>query len=122
MISVNTITNVFDNSGAKLAQCIKVFKKNKKNDARVGDIIVVSVKKALVKKKVTKGQVVFGLIIRTKRIINRLDGTSVKFNENGIVIVNSLGEPISTRIFGPVVYELRKKKMMKVLSISSSII
>lgn len=122
MISTNTLLKVIDNSGAKIAQCIRVFKKSKKNDARVGDIIVVSIKKALPKKKINKGQVALGLIIYTKRIINRLDGSSIKFNENGIVIVNKLGVPIGTRILGPVPYELREKKMMKVISISSNII
>nr|YP_009118092.1 ribosomal protein L14 [Malawimonas californiana]AJF22880.1 ribosomal protein L14 [Malawimonas californiana] len=122
MISTNTLIKVFDNSGAKIAQCIKVFKKSKKNDARVGDIIVVSVKKALVKKKINKGQVVLGLIIRTRRTLNRKNGNSIKYNENAIIIVNKLGIPVGTRIIGPVSYELRVKKMMKVLSIASSII
>lgn len=126
MIAVNTYLKIKDNSGGKICQCIKVFKKNKKNDARIGDIVLCSIKeiskKNIEKNKIKKGNIIFGLILRTKKKINRLDGNSIKFSENAITIVNELGIPQNTRIFGPTIYELRKKKMIKVLSLVSNII
>jgi large subunit ribosomal protein L14 len=122
MIQTNTKLKVSDNSGAKIVECIKVFSKSKTNYAKVGDIIVVSIKKAISKKKIKKGQVIYALIIRTKKNINRKDGTIIKFNDNAVILVNNSLIPIGTRIFGPIIHELRKKKLMKIVSLASCIV
>jgi large subunit ribosomal protein L14 len=122
MIQTGTKLKVADNSGAKIVECIKVLSTSKYNYASIGDIIVVSIKKAISKKKIKKGQVVKALIIRTKKNINRLDGSSVKFDSNAVILINNSLLPIGTRIFGPIVHELRKRKYMKIISLASCIL
>jgi large subunit ribosomal protein L14 len=130
MIQTQTILKVADNSGAKIAKCIKTLKESKRNSATTGDIIVVSIKKAISKvtsktkkiKKIKKGQVSLALIIRTKKKLNRKDGTSIKFDDNAVILINRANIPVGTRIFGPVVHELRNKRFMKVISLASSVI
>jgi len=122
MIQTKTKLKVSDNSGAKIVESIKIFSKSKYNNAKIGDIIVVSIKKAISKKKIKKGQVMYALIIRTKKNILRKDGTNIKFNDNAVILVNNALTPIGTRIFGPILYELRKKKLMKIVSLASCIV
>ena len=123
MIQTNTILNVADNSGAKQVKCIKVFSTSKYNYAKVGDLIVVSIQKTSSKKKVNKGEVAYAVIVRTKKKINRLDGTSLSFSDNAVVLVNNnTFVPIGTRIFGPITQELRKRKFMKIIALASVIV
>jgi large subunit ribosomal protein L14 len=126
MIQPETHLSVADNTGAKIAKCIKTFKTSRYNQADIGSIIAVSIQKADAHKKVKKGQVKLGLIIRTKKGIHRKDGTSLRFGDNSIVLIthDNKGEiiPVGTRIFGPVIRELRNKKLMKVISLAPYII
>lgn len=122
MIQTKTKLKVADNSGAKIAECIKVFPKSGYNNASVGDIIVVSIKKAISKKKVKKGQVTFAVIVRTKKNINRNDGSNVKFSDNAVVLLNSSLVPIGTRIIGPIVHELRQRRFMKIVTLATFIV
>lgn len=121
MIQTKTNLIVADNSGAKQVECIKVFNTSKRNNATIGDLIVVSIKKALFKKKIKKGQVVFALIIRVNKNIKRKNDTILRFYDNSVVLVNSSLTPIGTRIFGPISYELRKQKYMRIITLASSI-
>jgi len=118
MIQMTTVLDVADNSGAKKVACIKVLGGTKKRYATVGDVIVVSVKEALVNSKVKKGEVARAVIVRTKRELKRPDGSYIKFDTNSAVMVSKEGEPIGTRIFGPVARELRAKKFMKIISLA----
>jgi len=114
---------VADNSGAKKIQCIKVLGGSKKRYARIGEIIVASVKEANVggtAKK--KGEVVKAVIVRTKKEIPRTDGSYIRFDDNAAVIVNNQNEPIGTRIFGPVAKELKEKKFMKIISLAPEVL
>jgi large subunit ribosomal protein L14 len=122
MIQTKTKLKVADNSGAKIVECIKVFPKSGYNNASIGDIIVVSVKKAMSKKKVKKGQVLYALIVRTKKNLQRNDGSTIKFDDNAVVLLNSSYAPIGTRVFGPIVHELRQRRFMKVISLASCIL
>jgi|SRR5579885_460256 len=122
MIQTGTRIQVADNSGAKIVECIKVFPKSEKNNAAIGDLIIVAVKKAVPNKKIKKGQICHAVIIRTKKNICRTDGTIVRFSTNAVVLVNSMYAPIGTRIFGPIAQELRKEKFIKIISIASSYI
>nr|HMS45454.1 50S ribosomal protein L14 [Alphaproteobacteria bacterium] len=117
MIQMQTNLEVADNSGAKKVQCIKVLGGSMRRYATVGDIIVVSVKDAIPRGRVKKGDVHKAVIVRTSRNINRNDGTSIRFDTNAAVLVNKDGEPIGTRIFGPVTRELRQKNFMKIISL-----
>ncbi len=122
MIQPYTMLKVADNSGAKKIMCIKVLGGTRKRYARVGDIIVASVKEADPNGKVKKGDVVKAVVVRTKKEFRRPDGTYIKFDENAAVIINNQKEPIGTRIFGPVVRELRAKEFMKIISLAPEVL
>ncbi len=119
---MQTNLDVADNSGAKRVQCIKVLGGSKRKTASVGDIIVVSVKEAAPHSKVKKGDVRRAVIVRTRKDIQRKDGSMIRFDSNAAVLVNTNGEPIGTRIFGPVVRELRAKKHMKIVSLAPEVL
>ncbi len=114
--------DVADNSGAKMAKCIKVLGGSKRVYASVGDIIVVAVKKAIPNGVVKKGDVAKGVIVRTKKNIRREDGSYLKFDRNAIVIVDEEGNPKGTRIFGAVARELRQKNYMKIISLAPEVV
>ncbi|KAK9078855.1 hypothetical protein SSX86_002913 [Deinandra increscens subsp. villosa] len=118
-IQMRTNLKVVDNSGAKRVMCIQALKGKK--GARLGDTIVASVKEAQPGGKVKKGQVVYGVVVRAAMPKGRSDGSEVKFDDNAVVLVNKQGEPIGTRVFGPVPHELRKKKHVKILSLAQHI-
>ena len=123
MIGVQTELQVADNTGAKRIECIKVLGGSKRRTAGVGDIIVVSVKDAIPRGKVKKGEVHRAIVVRTKKETYRNDGTSIRFDTNAAVLINkNNGEPIGTRIFGPVPRELRAKKQMKIVSLAPEVI
>lgn len=122
MIQMQTNLEVADNSGAKRVQCIKVLGGSKRKTAGVGDIIVVSVKEAIPRGRVKKGDVHRAVIVRTSYPIRRKDGTTIRFDRNAAVLVNKQHEPIGTRIFGPVVRELRAKKQMKIISLAPEVL
>ena len=122
MIQVQTELNVADNTGAKIVECIKVLGGSKRRYAHVGDNIVVSVKDAIPNGKVKKGSVQKAVVVRTKYPIFRNDGSTVKFDNNAVVIIDDKGEPIGTRIFGPVTRELRLKKQTKVISLAPEVL
>lgn len=123
MISVETKLEVADNSGAKQVQCIKILGGSKRRSAGVGDVIVVSVKDAIPRGKVKKGEVHRALVVRTKKETYRSDGTAIRFDSNAAVLINkNNGEPIGTRIFGPVPRELRAKKHMKIVSLAPEVL
>ena len=122
MIIAETKLNVADNSGAKLVQCIKVLGGSKRRSASIGDLIVVSVKEAIPNGKVKKGSVHKAIIVRTKYSIHRNDGSKVKFDNNAAVIIDEKGEPIGTRIFGPVTRELRTKGQTKIISLAPEVL
>jgi len=122
MIQVETNLDVADNSGAKRVQCIKVLGGSKRRYASVGDVIVCSVKDAIPRGKVKKGDVVKAVVVRTAKDINRSDGSAIRFDGNAAVLINQQGEPIGTRIFGPVTRELRAKKYMKIISLAPEVL
>jgi large subunit ribosomal protein L14 len=122
MIQMQSSLDVADNSGAKRVMCIKVLGGSKRKYASVGDIIVVSIKEALPKGRVKKGDVVKAIIVRTASPINRKDGSSIKFDTNAAVLINKDREPIGTRIFGPVPRELRFKNYMKIISLAPEVL
>lgn len=122
MIQMQSNLDVADNSGARTVQCIKVLGGSKRRYAAVGDIIVVSVKDAIPRGKVKKGDVHQAVIVRTAKEIRRNDGTSIRFDRNAAVLINKQGEPIGTRIFGPVTRELRAKKFMKIISLAPEVL
>jgi len=122
MIQMQTKLSVADNSGAKKVACIKVLGGTRRRYASVGDIIVVSVKEAIPNSKVKKGDVMKAVVVRTKKEIGRVDGSTLKFDENAAVLINEQGEPIGTRIFGPVARELRAKRYMKIVSLAPEVI
>ncbi len=118
MIQNETKLEVADNSGAKLVQCIKVLGGAGRRYARVGDIIVVSVKEAIPRGRVKKGDVRKAVVVRTAKEVRRDDGTAIRFDKNAAVILNNNLEPIGTRIFGPVTRELRAKNFLKIISLA----
>ncbi|MBU1536319.1 50S ribosomal protein L14 [Myxococcota bacterium] len=122
MIQMQTILDVADNSGAKKVKCIKVPGGSKRKYGSIGDIIVVSVKEAIPKAKVKKGDVLKAVIVRTAKEVSRRDGSYIKFDNNAAVLLNPAGEPIGTRIFGPVARELRAKKFMKIVSLAPEVL
>jgi large subunit ribosomal protein L14 len=122
MIQMQSILDVADNSGAKKLFCIKVLGGSKKKYASIGDIIVASVKEAIPNSKVKKGDVVKVVIVRTAKEIGRPDGSYIRFDDNSGVVINNQGEPIGTRIFGPVARELRAKKYMKIISLAPEVL
>ncbi len=122
MIQMQTNLDVADNSGARRVQCIKVLGGSKRRTATVGDVIVVSIKEAIPRGKVKKGDVHQAVIVRTAKEIRRADGSSIRFDRNAAVLINKQGEPIGTRIFGPVTRELRAKKLMKIISLAPEVL
>ncbi len=122
MIQMQTWLKVADNSGAKEVQCIKVLGGSKRMIASVGDIIVVSIKSAIPNSKVKKGEKAKAVIVRTIHKQRRPDGSYIRFDENAVVLVNANKEPIGTRIFGPVVRELRAKKFVKIVSLAPEVL
>ena len=122
MIQVQTELNVADNTGARRVECIKVLGGSKRRYASIGDIIVVSVKEAIPNGKVKKGTVHKAVIVRTKKELKRVDGSTIKFDTNAAVLINNQGEPVGTRIFGPVCRELRSKKQMKIISLAPEVL
>ena len=122
MIQMQTNLDVADNSGARRVQCIKVLGGSKRMIASVGDVIVVSVKDAIPRGKVKKGEVLRAVIVRTAKEIRRSDGTAIRFDRNAAVLINNQGEPIGTRIFGPVTRELRGKRFMKIISLAPEVL
>ncbi len=122
MIQAETKLKVADNSGAKLLLCIKVLGGSKRRYARVGDIVIVSVKEAMPNSKVKKGSVMRAVIVRTAKEIRRSDGSYIKFDDNSAVLINQQNEPIGTRIFGPVARELRAKRFMKIISLAPEVL
>ena len=121
MIQVHTQLTVADNSGAKRVFCIRVLGGTRRRYARVGDIIVVSVKEALPHSKVKKGDVMRAVVVRTVKETPRPDGSYIKFDDNSAVLINPQGDPIGTRIFGPVARELRAKRFMKIISLAPEV-
>ena len=122
MIGVEANLDVADNSGARRVQCIKVLGGSRRKTASVGDIIVVSVKEAIPRAKVKKGEVHRAVIVRTAYAVRRQDGTAIRFDNNAAVLINKQNEPIGTRIFGPVVRELRARKYMKIISLAPEVL
>jgi large subunit ribosomal protein L14 len=122
MIQSETIVKIADNTGAKEALCIKVLGGSRRKYAGLGDIVVVSVKKALPDGTVKKKQVVKAVIVRTSKETRRKDGSYIRFDENAAVIINEAKEPLGTRIFGPVARELRDKRFMKIISLAPEVI
>ena len=122
MIQMQTNLDVADNSGARRVQCIKVLGGAKRRTASVDDIIVVSVKEAIPRGRVKKGDVRKAVVVRTAKEVRREDGTTIRFDNNAAVILSNTGEPIGTRIFGPVVRELRAKNFMKIISLAPEVL
>jgi len=122
MIQVHTQLTVADNSGAKKVSCIRVLGGTRRRYARVGDIIVVAVKEALPHAKVKKGDVMRAVVVRTVKETRRGDGSYIKFDDNSAVLINPQGDPIGTRIFGPVARELRAKRFMKIISLAPEVL
>ena len=122
MIQVETQLEVADNSGARRVQCIKVLGGSRRKYATVGDIIVVSVKEAIPRGRVKKGQVLKAVVVRTAKDVKRADGSVIRFDNNAAVLINNQGEPIGTRIFGPVPRELRAKNHMKIISLAPEVL
>jgi len=122
MIQVESNLEVADNSGARRVQCIKVLGGSKRRYASVGDVIVVSVKEAIPRGRVKKGDVHRAVVVRTAKDIQRSDGQAIRFDSNAAVLINKTGEPIGTRIFGPVTRELRAKKYMKIISLAPEVL
>ena len=122
MIHNETNLEVADNSGARRVQCIKVLGGSKRKFASVGDIIIVFIKEAIPKGKVSKGDVHQAVIVRTAKEIRRNDGSAIRFDKNAAVLINKQLEPIGTRIFGPVTRELRAKKFMKIISLAPEVL
>jgi large subunit ribosomal protein L14 len=114
--------DVADNSGARKVQCIKVLGGSKRRFAGIGDVVVVSVKEAIPRGRVKKGGVYNAVIVRTKKGLNRNNGETIRFDTNSVVLINKQGEPIGTRIFGPVTRELRRKGYMKIISLAPEVL
>jgi large subunit ribosomal protein L14 len=122
MIQMQTNLDVADNSGARRVQCIKVIGGSKRKYASIGDIIVVSVKEAIPRGRVKKGQVMKAVVVRTAKGVRRPDGSLIRFDRNAAVLINNAGEPVGTRIFGPVTRELRGKNHMKIVSLAPEVL
>jgi large subunit ribosomal protein L14 len=122
MVQVHTNLTVADNSGAKRLFCIRVLGGTRRRYARVGDVIVVTVKEALPHSKVKKGDVMRAVVVRTVKETRRADGSYIKFDDNSAVLINPAGDPIGTRIFGPVARELRARRFMKIVSLAPEVL
>lgn len=122
MIQMETLLNVADNSGAKTAKCIKILGGSKKMSSNVGDIIVLAVQNIIPGAKVKKGEVVRGVIVRTKKEVKRADGSTITFDDNAVVLITKDGMPIGTRVSGPIARELRAGNFMKILSLAEEVL
>ena len=122
MIQAESNLAVADNSGARRVQCIKVLGGSKRKYASVGDVIVVTVKDAIPRGRVKKGEILQAVVVRTAKDVQRKDGTSIRFDKNAAVLITKQGEPIGTRIFGPVTRELRSKNYMKIISLAPEVL
>ncbi len=122
MIQMQTVLEAADNSGARRVQCIKVLGGSKRRYANVGDVIKVSVKDAIPRGKVKKGEVYNAVVVRTRKGVRRKDGSLIRFDGNAAVLLNSRLEPIGTRIFGPVTRELRSNRFMKIISLAPEVL
>ena len=122
MIQMQSTLLVADNSGAKKIQCIKVLGGSKRRFASIGDVIVITVKDAIPRGKVKKGEIHKAVIVRTSKEVYRSDGSSIRFDRNSAVLINNTGEPLGTRIFGPVTRELRAKRYMKIISLAPEVL
>lgn len=122
MIQTQSVLEVADNSGAKRVMCIKVLGGSKRRYARVGDIIKISIKEAIPRGKVKKGDVLKAVIVRTRSAVRREDGSAIRFDSNAVVILNSQNQPVGTRIFGPVARELRSSNFMKIVSLAEEVL
>ena len=122
MIQVETKLEVADNSGARKVQCIKVLGGSKRRYASVGDVIVVTVKEAIPRGRVKKGEILNAVVVRTAKDARRTDGSAIRFDKNAAVLITKQGEPIGTRIFGPVTRELRTKRYMKIISLAPEVL
>ncbi len=122
MIQAESNLEVADNSGARRVQCIRVLGGSRRRWASVGDVIVVTVKEAIPRGRVKKGDIHRAVVVRTAKEIRRPDGTSIRFDRNAAVLINPTGEPIGTRIFGPVTRELRAKQYMKIISLAPEVL
>ena len=122
MIQMQTNLEVADNSGARKVQCIKVLGGSKRKTASVGDVIVVTVKEAIPRGRVKKGEIHRAVIVRTAKDVQRPDGSAIRFDRNAAVLINPQGEPVGTRIFGPVTRELRAKRFMKIISLAPEVL
>lgn len=122
MIQMQTNLDVADNSGARRVQCIKVLGGSKRRTANIGDIIVVSIKDAIPRGRVKKGDVFKAVVVRTAQGMKRADGSVIRFDRNAAVLINAAGEPIGTRIFGPVTRELRSRNFMKIVSLAPEVL
>ncbi len=122
MIQMQSNLEIADNSGARRVQCIKVLGGSKRTSAGVGDVIVVTVKEAIPRGRVKKGEIHRAVVVRTRNDIRRQDGTVIRFDTNAAVLINNQGEPVGTRIFGPVTRELRAKQYMKIISLAPEVL
>jgi large subunit ribosomal protein L14 len=122
MIQAQTVLDVADNSGARKLMCIKVLGGSRRRYARIGDIIVCSIREAMPNSKVKKGDVAKAVVVRTAKEVKRSDGSSIRFDDNSAVLISNQGEPVGTRIFGPVARELRAKKYMKIISLAPEVL
>ena len=122
MIQMQTMLESADNSGAKRLQCIKILGASKRRYATVGDVVVVSIKEAMPKSKVKRGEVHRAVVVRTKQEVRRDDGSYIKFDDNAVVLLNAQSEPIGTRIFGPVARELRSRKLTRITSLAPEVL
>ena len=122
MINVETNLEVADNSGARRVQCIRILGGSRRRTASIGDTIVVTVKEAIPRGRVKKGDIHKAVVVRTAKEIHRTDGTSIRFDRNAAVLINPQGEPIGTRIFGPVTRELRGRRFMRIISLAPEVL
>lgn len=122
MIQAQSVVDVADNSGARRVMCIKVLGGSKRRYARVGDVIKISIKEAIPRGKVKKGDVMNAVVVRTKKGVRRNDGSLIRFDNNAVVLLNAQLQPIGTRIFGPVTRELRTSKFMKIISLALEVL
>jgi large subunit ribosomal protein L14 len=122
MIQARATLDVADNSGAKMVQCIKVIGGSRRRYAGLGDVIVVSIKEAIAGSKVKKGDTAKAVVVRTRKQYSRNDGSLIRFDTNSAVLIDAKGEPVGTRIFGPVARELRGKKFMKIISLAPEVV
>lgn len=121
MIQMQSVLNVADNSGARAVMCVKVLGGSRRRYANIGDVIKVSVKEAVPRGKVKKGEVLFAVVVRTRKGVRRTDGSLIRFDGNAVVLLNGQRQPIGTRIFGPVTRELRKE-FMKIISLAPEVL